>query len=278
MSLISFENASFAYPGSQLEAVRSVTFDVREGEMLAVIGHNGSGKSTLARMMNALNLPTAGGVRVGGMSTADENCQLRIRQMVGMVFQNPDNGIVATIVEEDVAFGPENMGVSPAEIRKRVDFSLHAVGMDEFFDAAPHMLSGGQKQRIAIAGVIAMKPRVLVLDESTAMLDPQGREEVLSVVQRLHDDEGITVVLITHFMEEAARCDRIAVMNEGELTMVGTPREVFAQKEALAAIGLGLPPVLYLKDLLAASGLYVDEGAMSVEGMVDALCQLLQKG
>ena len=236
----------YAYPDAQKNAVDDVSMRVKSGEFLAILGHNGSGKSTLAKLFNALYIPTDGTVWVCGMDTRDDDLVFDIRQHAGMVFQNPDNQIVATVVEEDVAFGLENNGVPPKEICVRIDEALRAVNMSEFSKKAPHMLSGGQKQRVAIAGVLAMKPDVIILDESTAMLDPSGRREVMNTVHRLNDEEGISVVIITHYMAEAATADYVIVMDEGRIAMSGTPREVFRQVDRVRALGLDVPPMTYV--------------------------------
>ena len=251
-SIIKFDRVCFRYDadeeGKQLPlAVDNVTLDIEKGSFVAVLGHNGSGKSTLARLTNAINVPESGTVTVKGMDTADENLTDDIRKTVGMVFQNPDNQIVATIVEDDVAFGPENLGIEPTEIRKRVDEALKAVDMYEFRNSEPHKLSGGQKQRVAIAGVIAMQTECIVLDEPTAMLDPYGRKEVLNTIRKLNREMGITVVLVTHFMDEAVTADRVVVMDSGKVIMDGTPRQVFAQADKLISVGLDIPQVLFLK-------------------------------
>jgi len=252
-----------------------ISLGVRRGEFLAVLGHNGSGKSTLAKHFNAILLPQQGRVVVEGMETTDEEKLYDIRQTVGMVFQNPDNQIVATIVEEDVAFALENMGVPPAEIRQRVDDALKAVGMYDFREHAPHQLSGGQKQRIAIAGVIAMRPRCIVLDEPTAMLDPRGRAEVMKTLRALNRENGITVVLITHYMDEAAQCDRVVVVDGGKLLMDDTPRKVFARVEELKAVGLDVPQVTELMHRLRQAGLPVREDVITEEECADELARLL---
>jgi len=239
-------------------AVNGVSLSVKKGEWLSVIGHNGSGKSTLAKLLNGLFLPREGSVTVEGIDTTDEERIWVLRQKVGMIFQNPDNQMVATVVEEDVAFGLENVGIAPEEIRARVDEALKAVNMSQFAGAAPHMLSGGQKQRVAIAGVLAMKPDVILMDEPTAMLDPSGRREVMETVQRLHREEGMTVVLITHFMEEALRGDRVIVMEKGKTVMEGTPREVFTKVETLKGIGLDVPPMTELAHRLKKHGVELD--------------------
>ena len=245
--LIEFNNVSFAYeadeeaPSEKEEALSGVSLDIFKGEFLAVLGHNGSGKSTLAKLCNAIYEPTGGTVSVKGIIPDTEEKADEVRRTVGMVFQNPDNQIVATIVEDDVAFGPENLGIEPKEIRRRVDEALKAVNMYDLRHREPHKLSGGQKQRVAIAGVIAMQTECIIFDEPTAMLDPKGREEVMQTIIRLNKELGITIVLITHFMDEAVQADRIAVMNKGRIIMQGTPREVFSQEEKLSECGLDLP-------------------------------------
>ena len=255
-------------------ALRGVDITLDEGAFIAVLGHNGSGKSTFAKHMNALLLPTEGTVWVHGIDTKDEARLWDVRQSVGMVFQNPDNQIVATIVEEDVAFGPENLGVKAEEIQSRVEEALRAVGMEEYTTHAPHFLSGGQKQRIAIAGVLAMKPRCIVLDEPTAMLDPIGRRDVLDAVKRLNREDGISVVLITHYMEEAVQADRVIVMEEGKVVMDGAPKEVFRHVEELKAIGLDVPQVTEIAHKLRQKGIDLPEGILTIEEMVGAICRL----
>ena len=252
-------------------ALRNVDLTIEKGSFVAVLGHNGSGKSTLAKHMNAVLLPSGGRVFVAGMDTLDEQQIIAIRRAVGMVFQNPDNQIVANVVEEDVAFGPENLGVPSADIRRRVDEALAAVGMDAFTRHAPHLLSGGQKQRIAIAGIIAMAPQCIVLDEATAMLDPAGRREVLATIETLHREMGITVVLITHHMDEAILADRVVVMNEGRVAMDGTPTEVFTRVEELEEMGLTVPDTVQLLHRLRAAGYDVPLDALDVEACVDAV-------
>jgi energy-coupling factor transport system ATP-binding protein len=252
-----------------------VDLEIEAGSFVAVLGHNGSGKSTLAKHMNAILLPTGGKVWVGGMDTADEARLLDIRRTVGMVFQNPDNQIVANVVEEDVAFAPENLGVPPAEIRQRVDAALKAVGMYEYREHAPHLLSGGQKQRVAIAGVIAMAPRCIVLDEPTAMLDPVGRREVLHTIQALNRTSGVTVVLITHHMDEAALADRLVVMADGHVVADGAPKTVFSRVEELRAVGLAVPETVELCYALRQDGLELPLDALSVEECAQALYRLL---
>lgn len=260
--------------GSGVLALDGVDLEIRKGEFVCVIGPNGSGKSTLARHMNALLLPTSGKVYVFGLDTSDERNTWEIRRMAGMVFQNPDNQMVATVVEEDVAFGPENLGVPPAEIRKRVSEALKAVGMEEHAKAPPHFLSGGQKQRVAIAGVLAMMPALIVLDEPTAMLDPKGRREVMETLVKLNRENGITVVHITHNMDEAVHADRVIVMWEGRVVLSGSPSDVFSRIEDLSRWGLDVPFVEKLGDLLRQNGYPVSESALTVEEMVDELCRL----
>lgn len=255
-------------------AVDKVNFEIDEGSFVAVLGHNGSGKSTLAKMLNALYVPTKGKILVCGIDTSDENRTYDIRSQAGMVFQNPDNQLVSTVVEEDVAFGPENMGVEPAEIRRRVDEALRVVRMSDHAESAPHMLSGGQKQRIAIAGVLAMQPKVMIFDESTAMLDPMGREEVLSTVRRINRERGITVIWITHFMEEAAQADRIIVMDDGCIVMDGTPREVFSRVDEVKRIGLDVPGMTELALELSREGLAIRTDILTVEEMAEEICRL----
>ena len=280
-TMIKTENLKYAYPADegqkQTFALQGVDLRIEKGSFVVVLGHNGSGKSTLAKTFNGVLLPVGGRVYVSGMDTTDENLLLAIRQHVGMVFQNPDNQIVANVVEEDIAFAPENLGVPSEEIRRRVDDALHAVGMDEFVRHAPHLLSGGQKQRIAIAGVIAMEPECIVLDEATAMLDPIGRQEVLSTVHRLNREKGITVVLITHHMNEAELADRVVVMDNGCVAMDGTPREVFAQVDELRCMGLTVPDTVDLLDRLRKDGLDVPLDALTVEECADAIAAALLK-
>ncbi|MGI6706132.1 MAG: energy-coupling factor transporter ATPase [Clostridia bacterium] len=259
----------------EIAALKSVSLEIKKGEFVVIIGHNGSGKSTLAKHFNALFKPTKGTVWVKGMDTSDEENVWKIRQEAGMVFQNPDNQIVATVVEEDVAFGPENLGIPPKDIRERVDRALATVSMSSYANAAPHMLSGGQKQRIAIAGIIAMKPEIIILDEPTAMLDPSGRREVMETIHRLNKEENITIVHITHFMEEAIDADRVIVMEEGKVVMDGTPREVFARVEELKQIGLDVPEMTELAYLLRKEGLPIPQDTIRVEEMVELLCQYL---
>ncbi len=275
--LIEIQNVSYAYEDAAAKALNSVSLTINDGEFVAVVGHNGSGKSTLAKHLNALLLPTEGKVLVDGMDTADEADTLSIRQRVGMVFQNPDNQLVTTIVEEDVAFGPENIGVPGNEIRARVDRALAAVGMEKYAHSAPNMLSGGQKQRIAIAGMLAMQPKVLVLDEATAMLDPKGRRDIIDLVTKLHKENGITVVMITQYMEEAIGADRVAVMSGGELILEGTPKEVFSQDELLHKHRLDVPVMQQLANRLNAHGANLPKSILSVEEMAQAICLSLSK-
>lgn len=263
--------------GKSFEALKNITAQIRKGGFTAIIGTNGSGKSTLARHLNALLLPTEGELLVDGMNTSDESAVWKIRQKVGMVFQNPDNQLVAAIVEEDVAFGPENLGVPPEEIRERVEQALEKVGMTAYRGQAPSMLSGGQKQRIAIAGVLAMQPDCIVLDEPTAMLDPKGRAEVMATIHELNEKEGITIVLITHFMEEAVTADRVMVIDRGVLQMDGTAREVFSQADKLTEIGLDVPVATDLSRRLRKAGMSVSENCMTDEELGEALCPFVSK-
>ena len=263
--------------GKTFYALKDVTAQIKKGEFTAIIGTNGSGKSTLARHLNALLLPTEGELIVEGMRTSDAGRVWDIRQKVGMVFQNPDNQLVAAVVEEDVAFGPENLGVPPEEIRERVDLALEKVGMTSYRKQAPSMLSGGQKQRVAIAGVLAMKPDCIVLDEPTAMLDPKGRKEVMDTIHELNKKEGITIVLITHFMEEAVTADHILVIDRGVLKMEGTPREIFSQADKVTEIGLDVPVPADLARRLRKKGMAVSEKCMTDEELGEALCPFVSK-
>lgn len=272
---ILFDQVEYAYDQNDI-ALDGVSLSVHAGEFVAILGHNGSGKSTLAKHINALFLPDQGRVLVLGMDTSDENLTYEVRRHAGMVFQNPDNQMVTTIVEEDVAFGPENLGVNSAEIRKRVDLALETVGMDAFKQSAPHLLSGGQKQRIAIAGILTMEPDILVLDEPTAMLDPLGRKEVIDTVIRLNKKQGITVVLITHFMEEAALADRIVVMSEGKIAMEGEPLEIFKRSDELIALDLDLPFPIALAEQCNNQGLKL-EHRLTDEELVEDICHYLLK-
>ena len=272
MSIIRTENLTFRYDEEGALALDGVDIAIQEGSFTAILGHNGSGKSTLAKHMNAILLPSGGAVYVDGMDTREEDRLFDIRKTAGMVFQNPDNQIVATVVEEDVAFACENMGMSSAEIRKRVDESLAAVGMSEFARHAPHLLSGGQKQRVAIAGVLAMRPRCIVMDEPTAMLDPSGREEVMAAVRKLNRETGMTVVLITHHMDEAAQADRVIVMKGGKVALDGTPKQVFCQVERMEELSLTAPQTVLLLRELDPS---LDLQALSVEECADQILKYL---
>ncbi len=272
--MIEVKDVTYEYTSDdeeKFQALKGVDLDIYKGEFLAILGHNGSGKSTLAKMMNALLLPTTGRVFVNGMDTRDESKVWDIRQTAGMVFQNPDNQLVATIVEEDVAFGPENQGVPPKEIRKRVDESLETVEMSKYKKHAPHLLSGGQKQRVAIAGILAMNPECIILDEPTAMLDPIGRKEVISTVKKLNKTENKTIVLITHYMDEAVEADRIIVMEDGNIVMDGTPRQIFSEVEKVKKIGLDVPQVTELAYELRQEGINVPKDILTVEELVEAL-------
>ena len=277
--MIQTDALSFSYPVEEGQrrttALDNVTLSIEKGSFVVVLGHNGSGKSTLAKHMNAVLLPSGGAVYVEGMDTKKEELLLEIRRRVGMVFQNPDNQIVANVVEEDVAFAPENLGVPTAELRRRVDDALAAVGMTEFTRHAPHLLSGGQKQRVAIAGVIAMEPECIVLDEATAMLDPSGRREVLDTVHRLNRERGITVVHITHHMSEAEDADRVIVMNDGVVAMDGAPREIFSRVEELQALGLAAPDTVELLRRLNRHGMNLPLTAITVDECARAIFQAL---
>ena len=275
--MIETKDLTYTYPAPEGEtnppALRGVSVTIEKGSFTVVLGHNGSGKSTFAKHLNAVLLPCGGAVYVEGMDTRDERMLLEIRRRTGMVFQNPDNQIVANVVEEDVAFGPENLGVPTAEIRRRVDDALAAVGMEQFARHAPHLLSGGQKQRIAIAGILAMEPECIVLDEATAMLDPAGRREVIDTVRRLNRERGITVVIITHHMAEAESADRVIVMNDGQVAMDGAPHEVFAQVEKLHQLGLAAPDTVELLHLLREAGIDVPLTGLTVDECADTICR-----
>lgn len=275
--MICIDNISFKYDEAGAYALKNVSLEINSGEMIAIVGHNGSGKSTLAKHLNGLLLPTEGDVRVDGDSTRDENALNSIRRRVGMVFQNPDNQIVTTVVEEDVGFGPENIGVPTEEILERVDEALKAVRMAEYAKSAPHMLSGGQKQRVAIAGILALRPKTLVLDEATAMLDPIGRREVLETVTEQNKRRGITVVMITQYMEEALLCDRVAVMSGGELKMLDTPRNIFKRVDELRALGLDAPIAVSMRDRLIKEGFPISDSIIGIDELAEALCPLLSK-
>ena len=275
--IVRVENLVFRYDDEIItkNAVDDVSLNIEEGEFVVIIGHNGSGKSTLAKHFNGIFYPTQGDVYIKGMNTKDDSLIWEIRQKAGMVFQNPDNQIVATIVEEDVAFGPENLGIGKSIIRKRVDEALALVNMTEFAKKQPHNLSGGQKQRVAIAGIIAMRPDCIIFDEPTAMLDPSGRKEVVDTILKLNKEEGKTIIHITHFMDEATNADRVIVMDEGKITMQGKPREIFARVEELNALGLDVPQMTELSYELGLEGVRLREDILTVEEMVDELCQLL---
>lgn len=272
-AVIELEHVTFSY-GEEAENqgfIEDLSLSVEEGSFVAVLGHNGSGKSTIAKLLSGLKLPQKGRVFVCGIDTSDEERELEVKKNIGMVFQNPDNQIVATIVEEDVAFGPENLGVEPSEIRRRVDEALAAVGMEEYKDHAPNKLSGGQKQRVAIAGVLAMQPRCMVLDEPTAMLDPRGRGEVMKTILRLREQYGMTIVLITHYMNEAAMADRVVVMDDGRVAADGTPREIFSQVQKLKQLGLDVPQPTELIDQLKQAGIDLPDGILTVDECVQAV-------
>ena len=277
-NMIDFSNVSYKYKSIEddkdIYAINGINLEVKNGEFLVVLGHNGSGKSTLAKHINALIIPSEGDVVVGGLNTKDENNLWKIRSNAGMVFQNPDNQLVATIVEEDVAFGPENLGIPPIEIRKRVDESLEKVGMSDYKRHAPHLLSGGQKQRIAIAGILAMEPKCIVFDEPTAMLDPSGRKDVLNTINDLNKNHGITIILITHYMDEAVQGDRVVVIDNGEIIIEGKPKEVFSQVDRMNEVGLDVPQVTQLAYEMNKEGFNISTDILNVDEMVNALCQL----
>ena len=277
--MIQTQNLSHTYPGDEDAApktvLRDVCVDIKDGEFVAIVGHNGSGKSTLAKHFNAILLPSGGKVYVDGLDTSDESLLFEIRKQVGMVFQNPDNQIVAAVVEDDVAFAPENLGVDPKEIRKRVDAALKAVGMYDKHMSAPHHLSGGQKQRIAIAGILAMQPKHIILDEPTAMLDPIGRREVLNTIKKLNREQGMSVALITHYMDEAAQADRMIVMRAGKVFMEGTPREIFARADMLRTTGLDIPQATELAHLLLKAGVPIRNDIISVDECVEEILKQL---
>ncbi|MDD6703987.1 MAG: energy-coupling factor transporter ATPase [Clostridiaceae bacterium] len=278
-TFIKFDNVSFAYDSEEEQPIRAVndfSLAVPEGQFMAILGHNGCGKSTVAKLVNGILVPTKGKVTVAGMDTSDEDKTVDIRRNVGMVFQNPDNQIVATIVEDDVAFGPENLGVEPSEIRKAVDAALKAVGMYEFRKREPHRLSGGQKQRVAIAGVIAMNTKCIVMDEPTAMLDPQGRKEVIDTVMKLNKEFGITVILITHFMDEAVKADRVVVMDDGCIALDSTPKQVFKNVEKIKALGLDVPQATELVYRLRKRGMKLPDDILDENECAEAVLKLLE--
>ncbi len=277
-TILKFDNVTFRYEGDETPlppAVENFSLEIKKGEFVAVLGHNGSGKSTVAKLSNGLVAPESGDVYVLGMNTKDENYDLEIKQTVGVVFQNPDNQIVATIVEEDVAFGPENLGVEPAEIRRRVDESLKIVGMYEYRMHEPHKLSGGQKQRVAIAGIIAMQPQCIVFDEPTAMLDPEGRRDVMNAMKRLNKELGITVVFITHYMEEACEAERIIVMDDAHLVLDGTPKEIFSDIDRIRKLGLDVPQTSALAKMLRDDGIVISGESLGVDELVNSLAEIL---
>lgn len=271
-NIIKMQNVKFKYDNESDYVVNDITLNIKEGEFTAIIGHNGSGKSTLAKLINSILLPTGGKVYVKGMDTSDDTKLWEIRQTAGMVFQNPDNQLVATIVEEDIAFGPENQGVEPSEIRRRVDEALNTVGMYEYRKRPPHLLSGGQKQRIAIAGVLALNSDCIILDEPTAMLDPSGRKEVMETLKKLHG-QGKTILLITHYMDEAVQTDRVIVMDNGNIKLDGTPKEVFRNIDEIKRYGLDVPQVTELTQELIKEGLNLPPDIIDVKELVDILCQ-----
>ncbi|CDZ75158.1 Energy-coupling factor transporter ATP-binding protein EcfA 1 [Peptoniphilus sp. ING2-D1G] len=274
--MIEIKNLNFKYNEEDELVLKDINLNIEEGEFVAVLGHNGSGKSTLAKLLNGLLLPVSGDVFVDGLNTKDEDNIWNLRANTGMVFQNPDNQIVATIVEEDVAFGPENLGIQSDEIRRRVDVALETVNMSEYKRSAPHMLSGGQKQRVAIAGILAMSPKYIILDEPTAMLDPEGRKEVINTIMNLNKNQNKTIILITHYMDEAAKADRIIVMEKGKIEMEGTPREIFSQVERVKKIGLDVPQVTELAWELSKEGFDLDYNILNVDELVGEVWPLLK--
>ncbi len=278
-NIIEIKNVSYSYTEDDTEfiAVNNVSLNIERGSFTVILGHNGSGKSTLAKMLNGLYKPTSGEISVDGINTKDEETELIVKKKVGMVFQNPDNQLVASIVEEDVAFGPENLGLEPMVIRQRVDDALKSVGMYEFKSSTPHHLSGGQKQRIAIAGMIALEPECLVLDEPTAMLDPKGRAEIINTVLRLNKEKGMTVVLITHYMEEAEKADRVLVMNDGEFIADGTPKEIFKNVKMLKSVGLDVPQTTELLYALNQNNISVPTDVLSIEETAGAIMRCLEE-
>ena len=276
--IIRIENLTFEYPPEEegagaVKALNGIGFEIEKGSFTAVLGRTGSGKSTLSKQLNALLIPKEGDVIVCGINTRQEERVWEIRSSAGMVFQNPDNQLISAVVEDDVAFGPENLGIPAEEIRRRIDDAMKRVGIYELRKKSPHMLSGGQKQRVAIAGVVAMRPQCIIFDEPTAMLDPKGRREVMEIVRSLRED-GITVILITHFMEEAAQADKVIVLDQGEVKMIGTPLEIFRRAEELNALSLGVPPAVDLADRLRQRGIEVPQDLLEVEDIVRYLCQL----
>lgn len=275
--MISVRDVKYTYDTAETQAIKGVSFDIADGEFVAIVGRNGSGKSTVAKLLNALLIPEEGIITVDGLNTVDEDKVLDIRKKVGVVFQNPDNQIVTTVVEEDVGFGPENLGIPTEQIVERVHDALDAVDMLAYAKSAPHMLSGGQKQRIAIAGMLAIKPKVLVLDEATAMLDPLGRKKIIDIIMKLHHEQGITVIMITQYMEEAVAADRIIVMNGGLIECIGTPKEIFAQDDRLRSIGLDVPVVVGIRDELVKRNIIAPCDVLTAEELAEVLCPLLLK-
>lgn len=277
-NIIEVKNVTYEYTEEEetFTAVKNLSLSIKRGSFTVILGHNGSGKSTLAKLLNGLNKPTYGEVLINGISTSEEEKELEIKRQVGMVFQNPDNQLIASVVEEDVAFGPENLGLEPAEIRKRVDDALKAVDMYEFRKSTPHRLSGGQKQRVAIAGIIAMQPQCLVLDEPTAMLDPKGRAEIIATLERLNREKGITVILITHYMEEAENADRVVVMNDGEIIADGAPAEIFTDVERLKGVGLDVPQTTELLNELKKQGFGTNTNFISVNDTAREIIRALE--
>lgn len=275
--MISVRDVKYTYDTAETQAIKGVSFDIADGEFVAIVGRNGSGKSTVAKLLNALLIPEEGIITVDGLNTVDEDKVLDIRKKVGVVFQNPDNQIVTTVVEEDVGFGPENLGIPTEQIVERVHDALDAVDMLAYAKSAPHMLSGGQKQRIAIAGMLAIKPKVLVLDEATAMLDPLGRKKIIDIIMKLHHEQGITVIMITQYMEEAVAADRIIVMNGGLIECIGTPKEIFAQGDKLRSIGLDVPVVVGIRDELVKRNIIAPCDVLTAEELAEVLCPLLLK-
>ena len=276
MKAIEFNNVSFSYEETNTTVIKNLSLSVDKGDFLCVLGENGSGKSTLSRLVNGLLLPNEGSVKVFGLDTADKKSLGEIRRKVGMVFQNPDNQMVATIVEDDVAFAPENLGVSPKEIGERIDFALDSVNMQKYRFSAGQRLSGRQKQRVAIAGALALMPEILILDESTSMLDPLGREEVMNVVKKLNEG-GMTVICITHYMDEVISANKVAVLSNGELVMEGTPADIFKRQNELRAFGLDIPRATKIANALKENGLDIKDGVLTAEGLAEELCRLFQK-
>lgn len=277
---IEASNVTYGYDleSDQQVAVKNISFTIEKGSFTVILGHNGSGKSTLAKLLNGMLKPDFGKILVDGLDTSDENNEYDIRRKLGLVFQNPDNQIICTIVEEDVAFGPENLGIEPKEIRKRVDNALESVGMSDFAKSAPHQLSGGQKQRIALAGILAMQPDCIVLDEPTAMLDPIGRKEVIKTITKLNKEKNITVILITHFMEEAENADRIIIMNKGEIVADGKPAEIFSMSDVLTSAGLALPQTTEFLTSLKNSGLELNNGIISPKAAAEEILSAIKRG